>query len=128
MAGSSRPSITYNAVANRWEVRGKGGVLRFAIPDNSNAVGKITALVGSNAALSSLGSCSVTIGSIAVTGVGTADAVIATPRVALPTNVAVGGFRVSGNDNINFHAINTAIAVVASYPAMGWDIVAIRRA
>ena len=127
MAGSSRPSINYNPVTNRWEIRGKGGVLRFAVDDASNPIGKITAALGSNAALASIGSYSVKVGSIAITGVGTADAVFATPRVALPSNVFVGGINVSGNGNINFSAINMNAAVIASMPAMGWDIIAIRR-
>lgn len=123
-----RPSLEYNARSNRWEVRGKGGTLRFAVDDASNPLGRVIAGVGSNAAIAAVGSYSTAIGSIQLVGVAAGDAIIATPKVAMPTNLSVGGFFVSGANNINFSVINPDIDTVGSMPAMGWDIIAIRRA
>lgn len=124
--GSSRPSFHYNSVTNRWELSGKGGVLKLAIPDANTAITSILAAVASNAAIAALGSYSSNVGSLLVTGARVGDTVIATPKTAPPTNVFVCNAMVSGSNNVNFRAVNVDIAVVASYPAMGWDVMLLK--
>jgi len=121
-----QPNIHYNSVTARWEFRGRGGALRFTLDDTQPAgVGKIYAAVGSNVAFD-VGSYAVAVGSIPLTGVAAGDMVWGTPKATFPANIGIVGFYVSGANNVNVSAVNAA-GIAGSYPAMGWDMFAIRR-
>lgn len=54
--GSSRPSLKYNAINQRWEIVGKSGDLKMAIADsNRGDILNMIGFVGSSAAISSMG-------------------------------------------------------------------------
>ena len=121
--GSSRPSQHYNSVNNRWEIRGKAGKLLGAFDDYQADIGPLRMFhrVGSPAALAAIGT-NPSIGSIPVIGVRANDGIFAIPRVALPAGILVGNFRVSGSENVNFHAGNFNNAVTGSLAGFGWDV------
>ena len=120
------PISKYISKSNRWEIRGKSGKLKMTIDDsNPAAIGKMYAAVGSNVAFD-VGSYSVAVGSIPLTGVKAGDVVIGNPKTALGANIGIAGLMVSGNDNVNVYAVNSA-AAAGSLPAMGWDLLSIRR-
>ena len=127
--GSSRPSMVYNSVTNRWEIRGKGGDLKFAIDDaNSGPILKIFSFVGSSPAIGSIGWNLGLVATISgATSLLRGDKVICDPRppILANNNMAFSHFQVPSNAVLSFlvHAIGT---VGGSLPATGWDVLAFR--
>lgn len=127
--GSSRPSIEYNSVNNRWEVKGKGGSLKFAVEDGGSATPRrFIRFVGSTPAVASMNFNVPIVATISGAGdLLLNDIVFGHPRNALAVGNAVGisNFHVPSNAilNVTLHSIGTASG---SLSAMGWDIFAIR--
>jgi len=127
--GSTRPSIAYNSVTNRWEIKGKGGVLKLALDDGSSGVPlKMFSFVGSSPAIGSIGD---QLGLVATISGGkdllVGDKVFCNPRPPLLAagRMAFSHFQVPSNAILSFsvHCIGTA---GGSLSAMGWDVFAIR--
>jgi len=119
---SSRPSFKYEPRYNAWMLRGKEGKLVAKFPDENTggAIAQRYTRIGSSAAVD-VGSTMV-VASIPFTGVAAGDIVSAVPKGSLPAGLFVGGFRVSGADNVNAYVGNLDDATAASLPAIGWDV------
>ena len=133
--GTSRARLYHSTKDGKWIWTTEGGVVKaeltdagaFKIGANGTGVTEIFAFVGTSAAIAAVGSYQVEIGSIPVTGARVNDIIIASPQSALPTEIAIGAFRVSGSNNVNFYAANTDIAAIASMPVMPWSVAVMRK-
>lgn len=121
--GSSRPGIHYNAVTNRWEIRGKTGRLVQAFDDAQQAPVRIFSFVGSSAAIANTGSLML-VGTITGgTGLKIGDKVFASPKVELSAAI-LGGFHIPTTNTLNFYVASPD--GVGSMRAMSWDVFAIK--
>ena len=122
-----KPNWGYNPRSNRWEVRGKGGDLRFTIPDTNTPLGQILHIVGSSGAIAMNATYGRLIGTI--TGMSQllrGDVVMATPRITVPT-YGIAGFAVPSNTLLNFYAQDTTGVATGTIPALSWDVLVVRK-
>ncbi len=125
--GSSRPGIHYNSVSNRWEILGKGGALRFTIPDTNSPIGQILHMVGSSAALAMTATYGRVIGTIAgMTSVRRGDVIMATPRITVAT-YGITGFAVPSNSLVNFYAQETTGLATGTLASLSWDVLVVSK-
>ncbi len=125
---SSRPSMVYNSVSARWEVRGRQGALKFTVPDTNTAIGQILHIVGSSAALAMAATYGRIVGTIAgMTDVLRGDVVMATPRISVAT-YSLTGFAVPSNSLVNFYAHDTTGLATGTLPSLSWDVLVVRKA
>jgi hypothetical protein len=118
----------YNAIANRWELLGKGGRLIRAFDDGNQGVPvKEMILVGSSIA-TSLGTLSTTVATIAIGAnpLKRGDVVYGNPVAAFASNVGISGFVVPSNGLLTVLALNPTVTP-GTLPASGWNIYAIRK-
>ncbi len=124
---SSRPSMVYNSATARWEVRGRGGALKFTVPDTNTALGQILHIVGSSAALAVDATYGRVVGTIAgMTDVLRGDVVMATPRISVAT-YSLCGFAVPSNSLVNFYAHDPTGVATGTLPSLSWDVLVVRK-
>ena len=149
--GSSRPSLKYNSINKRWEVKGKGGQTIASFGDDGTAttitaettsleVGatgdaftKMYKFVATLTAAVAIGSGAIGIGTLAsLTGSGVGcselainDFVMGVPKVNLAT-VGIAGFRVPTTNTLNIYLHTLGEDAGGSLAACGFDIVAFR--
>ncbi len=125
----SRASFHYNSVANRWELRGKGGRLIQAFDDAAQGVpAKAMILVGSSIA-TSVASLSTAVATIAISDnpLKRGDVVFGNPIAALTAStVGIAGFVVPSDGLLHAYAIGPRGAP-GTLAATGWDIYAVRK-
>lgn len=147
---SSRPSLKYNSINKRWEVRGKGGQLIASFGDDGNVKSPITLEVGEtgqkvsriygfvatlvNVLAVASGALGIgTLQSVTGSGVGCAelavgDMVFGVPKIA-PDSIVFGGFHIPTTNTLNVYAHTVGEDQGGSLaPGAGFDIVAIRMA
>ncbi len=124
-----RPSFHYNSVANKWELRGKGGRLIQAFDDGAQGVpNKTMILVGSSIA-TSIASMSTAVATIAIDGnpLKRGDVVFGNPIIALTAStVGIAGFVVPSDGLLLAYAIGPRGAA-GTLAVTGWDIFAMRK-
>lgn len=145
--GSSRPGLKYNSITQRWEVIGKGGVVKASFGDSGltkvtqlevGATGKkVTKLYGFVATLvanTTIGSGVMGVGTLqSATGSGVGcseiaigDMIFGNPKVAL-TSVVIAGFYVPTTSTLVVNLTPRPEAGGGSLAAgSGFDIVSVR--
>ena len=122
-----RPIIYYNGRASRWEVLGKGGILKEAFDDADNAIIRKIKFVGTVGGIAAVGTLAMAIGTITgATGLLPGDVIFGVPKAALGGNVGLGGFHVPTNNTLNVYIQNVSGLSAGSLPATGFDIAALR--
>ena len=144
---SSRPGFSYNSLTQRWEVIGKGGVIKASFGDDGNIripttlevgdtadkISKIYKFVATLSAAVAVPSGAVGVGtlqSLTGSGVGCAelavsDFVFGVPKVAL-SSVNLGGFHIPTTNTLNIYLTGAGVNGVGSLAIMGFDCFAIR--
>ena len=147
---SSRPSLKYNSINQRWEIRGKGGEVKASFGDDGNIklpqtlevgetgdkVSKIYGFVATLVDVLAVASGALGIGTLqSVTGSGVGcselaigDIVFGIPKVA-PDSIVLGGFYVPTTSTLNVYAHTVGEDQGGSLAAgTAFDIIAIRTA
>ncbi len=144
---SSRPSLKYNSINNRWEIRGKGGDLKASFGDNSetelvklqvgatgDTFSKVYGFVATMAAALDVGSGALgiaTLQSLTGSGVGCAelaigDFIMGVPKTALDS-VVVTGFHIPTTNTLNAYVHTLGEDAGGSLAVIGFDIVSLRK-
>ena len=117
--GSSKPSMEYNERANRWELRGKGGNVKFAIGDESQSVSGFLQVVGTSAAVAASTQGTIAISSKQAGIIKAQDILVLTPGTLFPITAGIAYARCPVDEVVNF-------AVTGSIGVMNWRILAIK--
>ena len=120
------PDIYYDTLTGRWVVRGADDLPKQYIPDSQSLISGMFAFVGTTPLTNVAANANAvaTMTGVPVT-VLPGMKVMANPKAALATEVALGEARVATNGVVVLRFI-TPGATAGSQPAVGWDVIAFR--
>ena len=128
-------NLHWNPISQRWESAGRDGVVKAFINETGLGAPNIFGFIGSNAAITAVGTLAIAVGTISIagtvnaSGVAMGDKIFGVPKADRSGgHVGVVGFYVPTTNTLNVWLQNSKADSAGSFPATGWDVIAFRSA
>ena len=132
----------WNPISQKWEQKGRDGLVKawsnegglgatkLKVGDSGSQVSQVLGFTGTNAAITAVGSGAIAVGTITnAMGIAAGDKIFGAMKADRSAgHVGVAGFYVPINNVLNVFLQNSKPDSAGSFPATGWDTVALRSA